>query len=250
MDWVREFYQRQGALSDAYRGGVADHHRLKASQIASLAGTGPKKILELGAGGGQNAAATAELGHSVVAIELVPAAAEHARSLSSSAAQLSVICGDFYAIDPGSGFDIVCYWDGFGVGEDTDQRLLLERIAQWLRPGGHALIDIYTPWYAASTVGKGWAVGDAWREYGFDAEGCRWLDTWKRSADAADGVTQSLRCYSPADLRLLLEGTPMALQSVHPGPGPSRIDGKWGNHVDLDCALSYTAVIRHRESNA
>jgi len=44
-----------------------------------------------------------------------------------------------YDVDIGGPFDAVCYWDGFGIGDDQDQRRLLRRIAGWLAPDGRAL---------------------------------------------------------------------------------------------------------------
>ena len=172
-------------------------------------------MLELGAGGGQSAAVACATGYAVTAIELNPGAADNARGLHPD---LAVHQGDFLAADLGGArFDIVCYWDGFGVGEDADQKQLLRRIAgEWLAPDGVALVDIYTPWHALRTAGKGWAIdGRTRRTYGFDAAGCRWLDTWEREGEG-EAVTQSLRCYSPADLRLLLAGTGLRLAGIHP----------------------------------
>ena len=78
MDWVKTFYARQDELLGVYTGDMADDGRRRAAAIGRLAGDGPKRVLELGAGGGQAAAATTDLGHDVVAVELVSAAAEHA----------------------------------------------------------------------------------------------------------------------------------------------------------------------------
>ncbi len=176
------------------------------------------EVLELGAGGGQNAAALADLGYSVTAIELVPAVAENALELAAQPRKghLRVIVGDFYDVELSDRFDIVCYWDGFGVGSDDDQRRLLVRIADWLAPRGFALIEVYTPWYWAGMAGRETEFGGVCRRYGFDAEGSRMLDTWWPVGRDEEAVTQSLRCYSPADLRRLLEGTGLALESVEP----------------------------------
>jgi hypothetical protein len=57
MDWVHEFYAQQGALTGVYGGPVEDHHRAKVGIIERLTGSRPRRVLELGAGGGQCAAA-------------------------------------------------------------------------------------------------------------------------------------------------------------------------------------------------
>ena len=67
---------------------------------------------------------------------------------------LRSIAGDFYEVDPGGPFDVVAYFDGFGIGDDEDQRRLLHRIDGWLTIEGCALIDILTPGYFAKTAGN------------------------------------------------------------------------------------------------
>ena len=61
MDWAEEFYRKQGAWSEAYSGAVQAHNVRKASLIGTLAGE-RRRVLELGAGGGQTAAAAADMG--------------------------------------------------------------------------------------------------------------------------------------------------------------------------------------------
>src|SRR5262245_40060793 len=115
MDWAQQFYIRQEQWSGVYTGAVAEEHRERAAAIGRLAGGGPKRVLELGAGGGQAAAAAADLGHTVVALDLSPAALAHARRLAAErpSGALTVVEGDFYAVELAGPFDVVCYWDGF-----------------------------------------------------------------------------------------------------------------------------------------
>lgn len=239
MDWTREFYARQDDWSGVYRGEPQAHHGDRIALLTAHAPP-PGAVLELGAGGGQHAALAADAGYTVTAVEIQPRAAENARALAAGRPSLSVVEGDFYAVDLPGGYAVVCYWDGFGIGSDADQQRLLGRIRGWLAPGGVALVDIYTPWYAARSAGVGWPVGDARRVYGFDADGCRWLDTWEK-----DGVqvTQSLRCYSPADLRLLLRGTGLALAGVVAGGGLDWDARRWVARQPLGHAMSFTAIL-------
>lgn len=69
MDWSLEFYTKQNQWSGVYEEAIHEGHRQKAGWLEELIGPGPKRILELGAGGGQVAAAMAALGHEVVAVE-------------------------------------------------------------------------------------------------------------------------------------------------------------------------------------
>lgn len=245
MDWALEFYTKQNQWSGVYEEAIHDGHRLKAAWIEELVGPGQKRVLELGAGGGQVAAAMAELGHEVVAVEQVPTLAAHIKKLAATlpVGQLTVVQGDFYTVELVGPFDVICYYDGFGVGKDADQRRLLKRIAGWLTPTGSALIEISTPWYAASVDGRGWTVGQAERRYNFDADGCRWLDTWWPLGQPEQQVQQSLRCYSPADLRMLLESTGLQLQAIKPGGTVDWEQGKWLPTVPLGKALNYLAQL-------
>jgi SAM-dependent methyltransferase len=245
MDWALEFYTKQNQWSGVYEEPINEGHRQKAAWIAAFTGAGAKRILELGAGGGQVAAAMADLGHKVVAVEQAPTLAAHAQKLAAAlpAGQLAVWQADFYTVALAGQFDVVCYYDGFGIGSDADQRRLLKRIAGWLTPSGNALIEVSTPWYAAAVDGRGWTVGQAERRYNFDADGCRWLDTWWPIGQPEQQVQQSLRCYSPADLRLLLEPTGLHLTHVKPGGTMDWAQGKWLPAVPLGKSMNYVAQL-------
>ncbi|CAA9582919.1 MAG: N-methyl-transferase-related protein, partial [uncultured Thermomicrobiales bacterium] len=246
MEWVERFYARQHEwLGVYYLGGVVEQHRDQAARIARLAGPGPKRVLELGAGGGQGAAAAADLGHDVTAIELLPAAAAHAEALSAQprSGTLTVVPGDFYKVHMNGPFDVACYWDGFGIGTDVDQRRLLSRVHDWLAPEGCALIEVITPWYWSRVTGQEMRFEKAMRRYDFDAEGCRMLDRWWPLDDEGQAVVQSLRCYSPVDLRLLLEGTGLTLQSLEPGGAVDYETRNYSKQVPLGQAMSYVAKL-------
>ena len=165
------------------------------------------------------AGAMALLGHTVVAVDLVEVAAASARRVAAQVAngEMSVVQGDFYEIDLDGKFDVVCYFDGFGIGSDADQRRLLRRIAGWLIPEGCALIDVYTPWFFANASGEINQEGEVMYRSDFDLEGCRLEESiWPVGKDESMAVTQSLRCYSPADFRLLLEGTGLTVRTMEP----------------------------------
>src|SRR5262245_440053 len=122
----RSFYELQEELSGAYSGEITDDHRAKASLVQRHCGR-DRRVLELGAGGGQVAVATAELGFAVDAVELVPRLAAHARELAAAAqtSGVTVIEGDFYVLPFEGPYGAVTYWDGFGIGNDADQQALL-----------------------------------------------------------------------------------------------------------------------------
>ena len=246
MEWVRSFYAQQHQwLAAYYQAPLGDEHHARAALVPALASPPPGRVLELGAGGGQVAAATAALGYDVTAVDLTLVATAHARSLVSAVApgHLTVLEGDFYTLDISGDFAVVTYWDGFGIGTDADQRRLLRRIRDWLAPTGTALIEVSTPWYWAAAAGTEREIGAMRRRYAFDADGGRLLDhCWSSTAPEAI-KTQTLRCYGPADLRLVLEGTGLELASVRPGGGPDPTSGEWRAQVPLTAAMSYVAVL-------
>jgi len=72
------------------------------------------------------------------------------------------------------------------------------------------------------------------------------LDTWWPGDDESQAVTQSLRCYSPADLRLLLQHTGLTLQSLEPGGAVDYDKHEWHPQVPLEQAMSYVAKLIKR----
>jgi SAM-dependent methyltransferase len=246
MDWVRPFYERQYSWADWRRRwanpdpddpGLAAH----VQAVRRLGGPGGRRILELGSGTGHIAAALANAGHEVVAIELLEDLADNIDRLAGSVrtGSLEAVCGDFYELDVEGPFDIVAYFDGFGIGGDEDQRRLLRRIVSWLAPGGYALVDVFMPsyWIGAAGGKEEFPPGSGvWYLDRFDAEGGRMIEDMWREGDEDGVVSQTLRCYSPADLRLLLERTALRLAGFEPYS-----DQSYTEPCPLDQAMLYLA---------
>jgi len=247
MNWAQTFYHKQALWGGLYQGEVTAWHRAKAARVKHWLGAPPKQVLELGAGGGQDAIALAEQGYAVVALEREPLLVAHIRRLlrAHPSVSVQVVEGDFYEVDfPPQAFDAVCYWDGFGIGRDADQHRLLKRISRWLKPDGMALIDVYTPWHAAKSAWHGQQIGEAWRVYAFDAQQHRWIDTWTFQGET---IAQSLRCYTPAELQTLLVGTGLTLVEVYPGGMMDYEAGRFIPEAPLEEAMWYTALLRPRD---
>ncbi len=99
----------------------------------------------------------------------------------------------------------------------------------WLEPDGCALIDVYTCFDAFRGDGKLEREGDVIHRYAYDPDGNRMLASeWPVGADESEAVAQSLRSYTPADFRLLREGTGLAMDTYQPfgdeGPTTSLIE--------------------------
>lgn len=217
MDWIKEFYTRTSEWFGST--GVQPHHRARVDRMERLCGREPKRVLDLGAGSGGTAAAMAERGHTVVAVELSGLRAAHARELAHHVPgdRMTVIEGDYFAMDIPGKFDVVCHWDSFGMGTDIEQRRLLRRTAtNWLAPRGCVLMDVFNPWpwaREAGTTGQVEAAG-AMRRVDFDPVGCRFIDEWWKIGDDANRVAETIRCYTPADLRLLIEGLGLRINLI------------------------------------
>ena len=246
VDWVADFYAKQYEWADWRRRWSEfhpDERDLHVDAVTRHAGSESLRILELGSGIGTTAAALAVAGHDVVAVELLGELAAYTQELASvvTGGSLRAIAGDFYEIEPPGRFDVVAYFDGFGIGSDEDQRRLLRRIVGWLVPNGCVLIDVFLPWFWAGRAGneEEFPKGSGVRYFdGFDAEECRMTERMWRVGHEGDAVTQSLRCYSPADLRLLLEGTGLLVLEVEPFT-----DEMYGEPCPLADAMLYLASL-------
>lgn len=232
IDWTKEFYTRSRERWGP--SGILPHHQERAAQIARLCGPGKKRVLELGAGAGGAAAAIADLGHDVVAIDIAPPAVAYTQELAAQprAGTLTAREADFFTATFEDRFDVVAYWNGFGIGADADQRRLLSRIAaEWLAPDGSVLLDVFNPIYWARIAGQETVLatdraGMFVKRTEFDPVGCRFRESWT-AEDDRDGRAdvQSLRCYSPADLLLLLEGTGLVPRQAEVKETPFLLDG-------------------------
>lgn len=196
------------------------------------------------------------MGRGVTGVELTDRADRAKVHVDLLAAQrLQIVRGDFYTVDLDGRFDVVVYWNGFGVGSDADQRRLLARIAtEWLGPDGTALIDVFNPLVWASWDGQierlhpGPGRGyhhELMQRVAFDPVTSTAVDTWWDTSEPDRTISQRLRCYSPADLRLLLEGTGMTLDQLLAG---GEIIDPAGDHAGHGALLrdhhEYLAVLR------
>ena len=247
MDWIHGFYSRQ--LATLAREGVeasAEYCAEKMSVINRLIPNPGKSLLELGAGNGMNAMACANLCFSVTALELIPECCERiknqATAQGTTTGSIRIVQGDFYKIDLTEQFDLVTYWDGFGIGSDDDQIRLLKRISNWMKPDGRALIEIYSPLYASKTAGKKVQFKTCARVYDFDAHNARWLDTW--TYDDGTVLTQSLRTYLPPDLQLLLRETNLVIEHLEPREAWDWKTESLEKSAPLESAISYVVCLK------
>jgi SAM-dependent methyltransferase len=249
MDWVEHFYSTRGRWFGPT--GIFAEHRARAADVGRLCGPGAKRILELGAGSGGTAAAMADLGHSVVALELSPVRVQFARDLARNRSNLTVLEADFYTVDLRGRFDVVCYWDGFGVGTDEYQRRLLRRVShEWLAPAGVMLLDVFSPSFWAARAGQQERIETVSRlvdgevrtvrldvpvmpRYGFDREASRFISEWWPEGRKEETTRECVRCYTPAAFVELLGSTGLVADRFE-------VDGR---QVDLNNAGCEVSVL-------
>lgn len=220
MDWIESFYTQksQWLAMLGKPSGILAHDQNRVTWIHQFCGVGPHTILELGCGDGETALACALAGHRVTAIELSAWRVAQARAVAHTVApeQLTILEGDFYHLTMPHQVDLVCYWDGFGVGTDTDQRRLLQRIAtDWLAPEGSVLLEIFNPWYWMTQRGvqrRFDSIGVT-VDYRFDPFQNRFSEHCTPDDPSHPHIAQTIRCYSPMDLQRLLDGTGLMLDS-------------------------------------
>lgn len=223
--WIKDFYTQAGIWwgDDPQVVGV---HEARVKLIERLCGPEIKRILDLGAGPGRTVAALADHGHSVVGVELNPTDARYAREFLKAprTGTVTFLEADFYTVELQGPFDVVTCWQVFGMGSDADQRRLLRRIAQeWLAPEGSVLLDVYNPAGPARDASKEWRLAPLAGVPGsvemierchYDPVQGRWIDEWQPTAHPENALAQTLRCYTLADLLLLLEGTGLCVKRI------------------------------------
>jgi len=191
MRRAREYYESQSRTFE--RAEITDEHRRVAQVITAISGTSADsaKVLELGCGNAAVAAVLADQGMTVTAVDFNAPAIAIARSFAESrTGRLIPVEADFYTVDLPGNYDLVFYWDGFGVGEDEDQIRLLSRVRSWLAPSGRAVVDVFSSYYWMQKHGTAEAFraadGSKWeRKLRFDFRGCRMVDCWANLDDSS-----------------------------------------------------------------
>jgi len=140
------------------------------------------------------------------------------------AGKLEYLQADFYSVELSGKFDVITCWQVFGIGSDTDQHHFLRRIADdWLAPGGSVLVDVYHPVGPMRDSGKEWHLKPLAGVAGsvemierchYDPVHACWIDEWQPVEKPENTLAQTIRCYTPADLLLLLEGSGLRIQHL------------------------------------
>ncbi|MDD3627324.1 MAG: class I SAM-dependent methyltransferase [bacterium] len=222
-EWIKKFYD---SAVDWWGESWYDGENLKGrlELIRKYIKNKSAGILELGAGTGETAAYLAENGYKITAVELSRKNIGLIKKYSETRKNLLPIEGDFLSVKINKRFDGVCIFESFGFGTDQDQRRLLKRISkEWLKKNGIAILDAYHPFGPIKNAGKKIELDRLenipgsvdMTEYSyFDAIKSRWIDIWEPKNDKRKKRMQSIRCYSPADFLLLVDGTGLSCREM------------------------------------
>lgn len=243
QSWVLPYYKLQFELMDSQiEFKMEKELAAQTYEIHEQVGKPFTSMLDIGAGSGMLARAMSKRGTEMTTLELVPELVEYARSISDNS--ITILCGDFYTIELDQQFDVVSYMDGFGVGDDTDQLHLLKRISGWLKDDSCALIDIYNPVYWRKISGQKMRFDKAEREYGYDVDNERMLDTWWHPEQPENALTQSLRCYTVEEISKLCEKAGLKIEAIFPGGAMDYDEWVYSPLVSLNECLSYRIKVK------
>lgn len=221
----KHFYSVTGKWWGQAEGKITEDDYERVEIIKRLAGLPPKRILELGSAYGNTAAVCAEAGYNLTGVEYserIDFSKEYEQKKYNGS--LKFVRQDFYEYKADELFEVVTYWNGFGLGTDKDLRRLLRKIAsEWLKPDGCALIDIQNPFVwerwsgehenklANPEAGYPENVSEV---ITFDQIENRFTDTWWVTENPQEKVFQVMRCFAPADFKLLVEGTGLTIEKM------------------------------------
>lgn len=224
MDWTKDFYSKTGKWWGDAESKITENDYKRLKTLERLCGTDKKRILDLGSSYGNTAVVMAQAGNDVVGVE-ISERIEFARKYESQAGKgsLRFIQADFYQTSFAEKFDVICYWNGFGIGDDADQKKLLQLMAEWIKPDGKILMDVQNPvcwikWTGdeedlAANPDQGYNHHIK-EKIDFDPINNRFIDTWWDAEKPEEKLTQSIRCYSPVDFSLLLNGTVLKVEVI------------------------------------
>ncbi|MCM3758368.1 class I SAM-dependent methyltransferase [Sporosarcina aquimarina] len=241
QSWVKPFYRKQFAWMNQELD-TEDAYTELSQEVKEQVGKPFHNMLDIGAGKGDMARTLAVHGIEMTTLELVPELVEFARERSNGL--VTSYCGDFYTFKLHKTFDVVSYFDGFGIGSDADQIRLLNRIRRWMKDDGCALIDIYQPKYWQQVDGREMKVDAACRVYQYDEEGHRMLDSWWHPDHPEDRVTQSLRCYSLEEIGEMCKQTGLSIVGIFPGGAMDFEKWRYHERVPLHQCLSYRVKVK------
>ncbi|MFF2755881.1 class I SAM-dependent methyltransferase [Psychrobacillus sp. NPDC058041] len=247
-NWVHPFYKKQFEYFHDSLDDLNDYKK-EVALIHEQVGKPFKDVLEIGAGSGILASTLSLTNKDITTVELVSELVEYAKAHSNPS--INILCDNFYSVRLSNQFDLVLYLDGFGVGTDKDQLLLLQRIHEWLKDDGYALIDIYEPNYWKNVKGQQMLVvgkSQIKREYGYDDNNCRMTDTLWQTDSPNETITQTLACYSTDEINSLCLQAGLQIIAFYPGGAMNFNTWRFEEVASLSNCLSYRIKVKKVKS--
>ncbi|MBE0431658.1 MAG: class I SAM-dependent methyltransferase [Dehalococcoidia bacterium] len=182
----------------------------------------PMKVLDLACGYGRHSNRLAQLGHSVVGVDITAGFLEIAqKDAEAKGVNVSYIRRDMREIDFRQEFDrVLLLFTSFGYFEDEDNLRVLENIARSLRPGGLFCFDTFNrdtflktslPYHVAET-GQDLMIN----RISFDSVQGR---LYNRRIVIRDGQRKDkpffVRIYSPTEMVSLLAGVGLSVHRMY-----------------------------------
>jgi len=200
MDWVKNFYNKQYLYLPVNDSDYYNRKFLLLKRVLN-GNLSDKKCLELGGGRGEFLLLAAKEHLRTSMVDISKKACAVARKKTKGYDHINVICTDFYEYlaSNKSCFDIICYWDGFGIGSDEEQETLLRLINESLTSKGMAIIEIYSPYFWINFNNYVINIShNVKRKYNFNLYKSILLDNWSFPDNSQE--CQYLRCYSPVEI--------------------------------------------------
>lgn len=121
MTWVEPFYSETGTWWGQAESDISQRDYARVETVRRLTGRTGGCLLDLGSSYGNTAAAFALTGWDVAGVEIsdrIHFAEQHLQSVagSPSAGSLTFVRGDFTTLGIEEPFDVITYWNGFGIG--------------------------------------------------------------------------------------------------------------------------------------
>ncbi len=196
--------------------GIFEWDRQLVDFIEYVCGFSPgQRILDLGCGGGDQAKLFAQKGYHVVGIDIAPSLIDFAnRQFEQAGLSGMFLVGDMREIAFEAEFNACLFLSGtFGFFGDAEDRKVLKKVSQALKPGGKVCINLVAPTQAGRRTrtwdedDSGWELREEW----FDAQTASYRS--KTMLINRDGTVivpkrepgyhadESIRCYSVPEMR-------------------------------------------------
>ncbi len=229
--WWALRYEAMASVDPAFAGAVDSHAEAQVDFVERLLGLGEgDRVLDVGCGGGRHAILLQERGYDVTGVDLSPRLLRLARRAwddrNGSRRGPVWMPGDMRWLPATGPFDAAILMDhAFGIfDEDADHLRTLTSVIDQLRTDGRVVCELFNPYYWAhhnvTRHHPPGAIGeevDLVRTYRFDALRGRVED--RVVAFGAGGrlelPTQSLRCWTPAELVSLFKAAGFRHVAVH-----------------------------------